>query len=272
MRVDGGAAGSPGGGGVRPDGIRPPGEPQFGELGEEYETYRVGYSKGVYDYLARTCGLVRGADVVDLGCGTGLSTQPLLDRGCRVVGVDPDVGMLARARRLLAGDVRLVAGRAEQIPLPEAAADVVVAAQAAHWFSEPEASEEIARVLRPGGSVVYLWKYPAPDTPYVYLVDELLAMFADQPIRTIYGVGTVPEFLGPRWREYRRIVLDQPVAYTVESYVGFVSSRDRIRQIAGAHREALLETLDARLRRLEPSGAFVERNLAYIVTARRIDA
>jgi SAM-dependent methyltransferase len=249
----------------------PPGEPRFGELGDAYDTYRVGYTPSVYEYLARVCGLGPGIDVVDLGCGTGLSTRPLLDRGATVVGVDADAEMLAIADRRLEGGAQLVLGRAEALPLPDRSADLVVAAQAAHFFDEPAASDEIHRVLRPGGAVAYLWKYPAPETPYTYLVDELMSLLTNEPIRTIYGVGTVPELLGPCWRDYRREVFDQPVAYTVESYVGFISSRDRVRQIVGDRRDALLEALSERLGALEPSGAFVERNLAFVVTARSVE-
>jgi ubiquinone/menaquinone biosynthesis C-methylase UbiE len=256
---------------MSPYGFMPPGEPRFGELGEAYDTYRVGYTPMVYEYLARVCGLGAGIDVVDLGCGTGLSTRPLVERAANVVAVDADAEMLAIAARHLHGSARLVHGRAEALPLPDASADLVVAAQAAHWFEEPDATDEIRRVLRPGGAVAYLWKYPAPETPYTYLVDELMTLITNEPIRTMYGIGTVPDLLRPYWQDYRREVFDQPVAYTVESYVGFISSRDRVRQVIGARRDALLEALGDRLRDLEPSGAFVERNLAYVVTARSVE-
>ena len=254
---------------MSPYGSVPPGAPRFGELRDEYDAFRTGYTRAIYDHLARHCGLVTGADVVDLGCGTGISTGPLLERGARVVGVDPDPAMLDRAAAHLGDEARLVLGRAEQLPLPDASADLVVAAQAAHWFQEPQASAEIHRVLRPGGSVAYLWKYPTPEMPYVYLVDELLASLTGDAIRSMYGVGTVPELLQAGWRDYRRETFEQPVPYTIESYVGWVSSRERIRQIAGEKREQLLTRLGERLEALVPSRAFVERNLAYVISARR---
>ena len=247
----------------------PPGEPRFGEVAEEYEAYRVGYTALVYEHLARRCGLHAGARVIDLGCGNGISAVPLLDRGASVIGVDPDGVMLALAAARIGDRADLRIGRAEEVPAEDGEADLVLAAQSAHWFTEPNASREIQRVLREGGSAVYLWKYPAPDTPYVYLVDELIAGLTGAPVRTIYGVGTVPELLGAGWTGYARAVFEQPVAYTVSSYVGYVSSRDRVRQIAGDHREELLELLADRLRALEPSGAFVERNLVYVVSAQR---
>ena len=61
----------------------------------------------------------------------------------------------------------------------------------------------------------------------------------------------------------------QPIAYTVERYLGHVSSRERVRQLLGPQMDTLLDELNERISRLEPSGAFIEQNLAYVVSARR---
>jgi SAM-dependent methyltransferase len=254
--------------GLVPYGFMPPGPPRFGDVAEAYDAYRVGYTALVYEHHARRCGLVPGARVIDLGCGNGLSTVPLVERGADVVAIDPDEAMLEHAAHRLGERAILLAGRAEQIPLPDACADLVVAAQSAHFFEEPTARREIRRVLRPGGVCAFLWKYPAPDTRYVYLVDEVLVQRLGVEVRTMYGVGTVPELLGDGFEEYERAVFEQPVTYTIDSYIGYVSSRDRFRRIAGERSDELLDVLAARLREREPAGAFVERNLVYVVSAR----
>jgi SAM-dependent methyltransferase len=64
--------------------------------------------------------------------------------------------MLAELRRAMPG-VRSVPGSAEQIPLPDASLDAVLAGQAMHWFDMDRALPEIARVLRPGGVLAGLW-------------------------------------------------------------------------------------------------------------------
>jgi ubiquinone/menaquinone biosynthesis C-methylase UbiE len=243
--------------------------PRFGNVAAEYEEFRVGYADAVWDHLAARCGLGPGADVVDVGCGTGLASLALADRGARVVGVDADGRMLEGARRLVGERARFLTGTAEALPLPDASADLAVAAQAAHWFSEPAASREIRRVLRPGGWIAYVWKMPAPDTPYTYLVEELLARLALDELDRTYAIGVVPALLAPGFEDYERAVFPQDVPYTVEAYVGFTRSRETVRQRAGDHRDELLRVLEERLRALEPSGRFVERNLAYVISARR---
>ncbi len=100
--------------------------------------------------------------MLDLGAGTGKLTATLVRRYARVVAVEPLDGMRAvLERRAPAADV--LAGRAEAIPLPDAAVDAVFVAQAFQWFATDQAVTEIGRVLADGGVAVLLWNQPSPD-------------------------------------------------------------------------------------------------------------
>jgi len=98
-----------------------------------------------------------GADVLDLGAGTGKLTEAAQQvPGVRITAVDPDPDMLAELSRRHPGvDVRV--GPAEAIPLDDASVDVVLVGQAWHWFDLAVAVPEIARVLRPGGVLAVIW-------------------------------------------------------------------------------------------------------------------
>ena len=104
-------------------------------------------------------GLPASAEVVDLAAGTGKLTRLLARRFARVVAVEPDDALRAL---IPAGEP--VAGRAEEIPLPDACVDGVFCAEAFHWFDAPRAVAEIARVLHPGGSLVICFNAPSGDT------------------------------------------------------------------------------------------------------------
>ena len=243
---------------------------RFGELGDEYETYRVGYADAVYDLLEERWGVRAGAEVADVGCGTGLATRALAERGVQVTGVEPDAGMRARAQRLLGDAAAVVDGRGERLPFADASLDAVTAAQAAHWFTEPAASREIQRVLRPGGAAVYFWKGADPAEPYLALAEEQLCRIAQ--VEGVAGDGAPivwPPLLGDGWTGYRRDVFEQPVPYTVDGYVGLQASRWTFTRAAGEHREAVLEAIRDALSRLLPEGRFVERNLVYVFGARK---
>jgi ubiquinone/menaquinone biosynthesis C-methylase UbiE len=97
---------------------------------------------------------IAGADVVDLGSGSGRSALPLAERARSVVGVEPEPAMLAVAERAAVEqgvtNVRFVLGTSEALPLPDGSADVVTA------FTSPGDIGEVMRVLRPGGVFVTL--------------------------------------------------------------------------------------------------------------------
>jgi SAM-dependent methyltransferase len=103
---------------------------------------------------------VRGKDVVDLGCGTGYWAAWLARRGARVVGVDPTPAQLRRARRLQAEfglEFPLVQAGAESVPLPDETFDLVFSEYGAAIWADPHRwIPEAARLLRPGGGLIFL--------------------------------------------------------------------------------------------------------------------
>jgi ubiquinone/menaquinone biosynthesis C-methylase UbiE len=96
----------------------------------------------------------RGRTLVDLGCGSGYWLPAYASEAAEVIGVEPDPALLplARARN---PRVRILAGSAEHLPLPDASVDVVHARFAYFWPPRcgPGLAETL-RVLRPGGALV----------------------------------------------------------------------------------------------------------------------
>jgi SAM-dependent methyltransferase len=104
--------------------------------------------------------------VLDLGAGTGKLTGDLLARGRQVLAVEPLPGMLAELHRLFPA-AGAICGTAEEIPLADDTADAVVVGQAFHWFDPDRALAEIARVLRPGGTLALLCNHDDESDPFV---------------------------------------------------------------------------------------------------------
>jgi SAM-dependent methyltransferase len=118
---------------------------------------------GLFEIPERELGLlgdVRGRDVVELACGTAYVSAWLRRAGARPVAVDLSGEQLATARRLQrAGGPAfpLLQADAERLPLPDACADLVVSEHgAAAWCDPARWLPEAARVLRPGGRLVFL--------------------------------------------------------------------------------------------------------------------
>jgi SAM-dependent methyltransferase len=124
----------------------------FGSVAADYDRYRPPPPPEALDWL-----IPPDADaVLDLAAGTGAVTRLLVGRAKRVFAVEPDDRMrsvlAARAPR-----VQALAGRGEDIPLPDASVDAVVISSAWHWLDPDLAVPEIARVLRPGGTLGVIW-------------------------------------------------------------------------------------------------------------------
>ncbi len=142
----------------------------FGSVAADYAALRPGYPADAVAFLLGD----RPLRVLDLGAGTGLLTDVLVAAGHEVVAVDPSAEMLdqLRARH---PDVPALVGGAEEIPLPGATVDAVVAGQAAHWFDPGPAAAELRRVLRPGGTVGLVWNVRDERVPWVAALGAALA-------------------------------------------------------------------------------------------------
>jgi SAM-dependent methyltransferase len=109
-------------------------------------------------------GDVSGLDAVELGCGTAYFSAQLARRGARVVGVDPTPAQLGTARRLQLEtgiEFPLIEAPGESVPLPDASFDLVHSEHGASTWADPYRwIGEAARLLRPGGRLVFLHSAP----------------------------------------------------------------------------------------------------------------
>ena len=106
-------------------------------------------AKVVAAYLGR-----RPETVVDLGCGTGLSTLVWKGRCDRVIGVEPSADMLAVARQKADETVCFQQGFGNDTGLPSDFADAVVCSQSFHWMEPMSTLREADRILKGGGVFV----------------------------------------------------------------------------------------------------------------------
>lgn len=128
---------------------------------ERWRAQEIGW--GLWDAPEREIGVlgdVRGLDVVELGCGTAYVSAWLARRGARPVGIDVTPAQLETARRCQdATGLRfpLLEASAEEAPLPDASFDLAVSEYGASIWCDPYRwVPEAARLLRPGGRLVFL--------------------------------------------------------------------------------------------------------------------
>jgi SAM-dependent methyltransferase len=138
-----------------------------------YDRFRPRPPRALLEVLCRYARVERPRLVVDLGCGTGLSTRAWSGIAERVVGVEPNPAMLAAAEP--APGVEYREAYAHETGLTPASADVVTASQSLHWMEPGPTFAEAARILRAGGVFAaydYDWR-PAVDPD----LDQALAAY-----------------------------------------------------------------------------------------------
>jgi SAM-dependent methyltransferase len=205
----------------------------FGNVAADYARHRPTYPDRAVAWLVGDA----PATVLELGAGTGKLTASICALGHRVIATDPDRAMLDELGDA-APQAVVVASMAEEIPLRASSVDVVVAGHAFHWFDADRAWPEIARVLRPGGSLALVWNSGDVRVPWVRRVLALVDSHRDHDGWDPFAESSVFELTErtsvKHWQEFKR-----------DTLLGFVASSSKVATASTVEREQILRTVDA---------------------------
>lgn len=188
-----------------------------------YKKYRPNYPAEYIDYLAEHNSLGPQGVIADIGSGTGVLSRQLLDRGFRVLCVEPNDDM----RRTAEAELRdypgftSVNGTAEHTGLPGGCADLITAAQAFHWFDKDLFKAECRRVLKTV-NVALVWNSRDEGSPFVRENAEIMKRFCPQFYGFSGGVDDTPErfeaFFEKGSFDYR--VFRNDLQYDLDGFIG----------------------------------------------------
>lgn len=154
---------------------------RFTGLAETYAKARPGYSDDAIEFIVSHSQLKPGRVLIDIGSGTGISSRIFAKRGLKVIGIEPNADMRAQAQlangQLESSSIMLPVyqeGTAEHTRLADHSADVVIAAQAFHWFVADKALPEFVRILKPDGWVVLLWNLRSETDPFTLSYGDVM--------------------------------------------------------------------------------------------------
>ncbi len=148
----------------------------FDRASSYYDATR-GFPPGIEDeigaFIANTAGLTPESRLLEIGIGTGRIALPLEPHVHSIVGVDLSRNMMQELRRKQALElVHVAQGDVERLPLKSSHFDAVLAVHIFHLVSNPQrALDEVARVLKPGGKLIYCrnhWQDGGALRPVVY--------------------------------------------------------------------------------------------------------
>jgi ubiquinone/menaquinone biosynthesis C-methylase UbiE len=233
----------------------------FDDLAGAYSRFRVGYAPELYGLLEEA-GISAGRSVLDVGCGTGIVSHALRERGAMVTGLDVSSAMLERARENVPG-VTFVRGASEALPFADDAFDAAVSAQAFHWFDQARALAEMIRVVRPGGTVAVWWKG---------LMRGDATRLIRESVAHELGLTSPPDLLTTEFSAFEAAALEEKrlrvipwlVSMTAERYFGYEFSRARARAAYGDRLGEYLERLEERIGSRETQLSIAYVQLLYL--------
>lgn len=131
----------------------------FDQMAELYARARPSPPPELLDALVAT--MPPPADALEIGCGPGNASLPLLERGFRIHAVELGENLAAFARkRLAAFPFTVEVGKLEVVALQPASVDLVVCSAAFHWLDRERALRQVVKVLKPNGALALIWGAP----------------------------------------------------------------------------------------------------------------
>jgi SAM-dependent methyltransferase len=110
----------------------------------------------VFEDIVRLANLSPDDKAIEIGAGTGIATQPLVECGLDVTAIEPAAALAAVAESNLTGQARFVVGRFEDFS-PDSSVKLLAAFNAWHWVEPGSAVDRAAQLLEPGGSLALVW-------------------------------------------------------------------------------------------------------------------
>ncbi len=193
---------------------------RFSERVENYVKFRPSYPKEILNFLHESIGFMQESVIADIGSGTGISTKLFLDNGNIVYGVEPNREMRQAAEEILADYTRFYSmdASSENTKLKSESIDIIVAAQAFHWFDPKPTKEEFLRILKPKGTVILLANMrKKSDNKFMNGYMDIIEKYG-QDLNLKTDNQTIPKFFYPNvvYKE----VFDNPHIFTLDRLKG----------------------------------------------------
>ena len=184
----------------------------------------------------------QGVTVVDIGCGTGISTRIWKDYAEEIIGVEPSTEMLEKAKALTDHPhIKYHLGYANATNLPPQSADIITCSQSFHWMEPESTLKEIDRVLKDHGVLVIYDVIWPPSVNYHY----------EKAYHTLFDrvgelTAKLEETIAMRWAKKEHLTnveASNYFSYTKESYYHKTEPLDKNKFIGIALSQGGLEAL-----------------------------
>jgi SAM-dependent methyltransferase len=216
----------------------------FGGVAALYDKARPSYPPALIDALTE----LSPRRVLDVGCGTGKAARLLLERGCDVLGVEPDPSMAAIAR---SHGITVEEATFENWEAHDRVFELIVSGQAWHWVDPERGVAKAGSLLRPGGHLGVFWNRGRPDEDAARAFDAVYTRLAPELAKTnitlnppVEPRARIAEFeKGGVFTEVAARAFPWETVYDRAGWIGFVATHSDHVRLPDLQRRGLLEAL-----------------------------
>lgn len=222
----------------------------FAEGGENYALHRPSYPPEFVKVLVDEC--AQTGHALDVGCGSGQLSVLLAEQFDRVTATDPSQSQLDHAQHH--PNVTYSNEAAESIQMPDQSVDLVVAAQAAHWFDLSKFYAEVERVAKPG-CILALISYGVPTLSGD--IGKRFEEFYWKEIHTFWPEGREHVENGYQnldfpFKEQKLPSISIERNWSRDDLLGYVDTWSATRKVKAAGEEAIIKRFESDLSAIWP--------------------
>lgn len=197
----------------------------FDGVGEIYAKYRPSYPQSLLRYLCTEIGINKHSIIADIGSGTGILTQQLLNECFKVYAIEPNNDMRKVAENNLEKEPGFISikATAEDTTLENESVDYITAAQSFHWFNRSNFKQECKRILKQKGKVILIWNSRDESNELVRRIDFINKKYCPNFSGSACGMRGAKSnndfddfFKG----EYKTNCFRNDFSFTKESFIG----------------------------------------------------
>jgi ubiquinone/menaquinone biosynthesis C-methylase UbiE len=197
---------------------------KFSGKADVYSKSRPSYPNEFLNYLISSNSLNESSKVADIGSGTGILTRQLLEQGLSVIAVEPNDDMRTAAETALNQFAYFtsIKAAAEETTIPDNSVDLVIAAQAFHWFDHEKFKLECKRILKQNAKVALVWNSRDFTSPLIIENAEICKKFCPNFYGFSGGIGEDQEVFKKffRDREYEFTRISNDLTLNLEGFLG----------------------------------------------------
>src|SRR5690606_9755039 len=181
---------------------------RFSQRADLYDQFRPHYPEELATFLRERLGADIHYTVAEIAAGTGIFTEQIAKWGNTVFVVEPNRSMRRLARQRLSQFEKCIFldGTAEETGLPDRSVDMVVSAQAFHWFDLTRTKAEFRRIGRDNLLVAVIWNLRNTHTPFEQAYETLIRTYGIDYLRVSQrrmDTEEVLSFFAPESPDYR---------------------------------------------------------------------